>query len=87
MFRIETTALAARDAEQFKTAFYRFLETNPPPLEEAAWLEVRSVDGGERHSALLWSQEAADAFRVYAANLRFDRRRPVRVGRFDDLHL
>ena len=87
MFRIETAALGVRDAEHFKTAFYRFLETNPPPIEEAAWLEVRAVDGGERHAALLWSQDAADAFKAYAAKLRFDGARPVRVGRFDDLGL
>lgn len=87
MFRIETTALADRDAEQFKTAFYRFLETNPPPIEEAAWLEVSAVEGGERHAALLWSQEAADAFELYAARQRYDGPRPMRVRRFDDLGL
>ena len=87
MFRIETPPLAGREAEQFKTAFYRFLETNPPPMEEAAWLEVRAVDGGERHAALLWSQEAVDAFRAYAARTPAPIRRPMRISRFDDLGL
>ena len=87
MFRIETPPLARQEAETFKRAFYRFLESNPPPMEEAAWLEVRSVDGGERHAALLWSSEAADAFRAYAAGMRAENHRPMRISRFDDLGL
>lgn len=87
MFRIETPPLARQEAEHFKAVFYRFLETNPPPMEEAAWLEVRSVDGGERHAALLWSQDAVDAFHAYAAGMRGDSRRPMRIRRFDDLAL
>jgi hypothetical protein len=87
MFRIETASLREREAERFKTAFYRFLETNPPPRDEAAWLEAQVVEGEERQTALLWSQEAADAFRTYAANFQSFGLSPRRVGRFDDLGL
>lgn len=87
MFRFETPPLATHDAEQFKTAFYRFLEANPPPVEEAAWLEVRMVDGGECHAAQLWSQEAVDSFKLYAGRAAADRQRPLRFRRFDDLGL
>jgi hypothetical protein len=87
MFRIETPPLARHEAERFKTAFYRFLETNPPPMEEAAWLEVRAVDGGERHAALLWSQDAADAFEAYTARVPARAPWPTRIRRFDDLGL
>lgn len=87
MFRIETPPMACHEAERFKSAFYRFLESNPPPMEEAAWLEVRSVDGGERHAAQFWSQDAADAFTVYAAGPRPEQPRTVLHTRFDDLGL
>lgn len=87
MFRIETPPLARHEAERFKAAFYRFLETNPPPMEEAAWLEVRAVDGGERHAALLWSQDAVDAFEAYTARTSARSHRRMRIGRFDDLGL
>lgn len=85
MFRIETETLRGREAERFKTAFYRFIETNPPPADEAAWLEAQVVEGEERQAALLWSQEAADAFRTYAARFQTFGVNPRRVGRFDDL--
>jgi hypothetical protein len=87
MFRFDTPPLAKPEAERFQAAFYRFLEANPPPIEEAAWLEVRSDGGGERHAAQLWSQDAVDAFRAYAASMRVGGQRPVRVARFDDLGL
>jgi hypothetical protein len=87
MFRIETATVRTRDAERFKTAFYRFLEAHPPPAEEAAWLEAWLVEGEARQVALLWSQEAADAFRAYAANYPQSAARPMRIGRFDDLGL
>lgn len=87
MFRFETPPLTTSDAERFKAAFYRFLESNPPPMDEAAWLEVRSVDGGEQHAALFWSQDAIDAFRAYAVNNRVGPNRPMRISRFDDLGL
>ena len=87
MFRIETPPMACHEAERFKSAFYRFLESNPPPMEEAAWLEVQSVDGGERHAALFWSQDAVDAFRIYAAHARPGQPRAVRRSQFDDLGL
>jgi hypothetical protein len=87
MFRFETPPLANPDAERFKAAFYRFLESNPPPMDEAAWLEVRSVEGGEQHAALFWSQDAIDAFRAYTVNNRVEPHRSMRLSRFDDLGL
>ena len=85
MFRIETASLREREAERFKTAFYRFLETNPPPQDEAAWLEAQVVEGQERQIALLWSQEAADSFRTYAANFQSLGATPRWAERFDGL--
>lgn len=87
MFRFETPPLTRLEAERFKAAFYRFLETNAPPMEEAAWLEVRAAEGGERHAAQLWSQDAVDAFRAHMAGMWAGNHRPMRIGRFDDLVL
>jgi protein subunit release factor A len=56
-------------------------------MDEAAWLEVRAVDGGEQHAALFWSQDAIDAFRAYANDNRVGPNRPMRISRFDDLGL
>lgn len=84
MSDIETVSSEGYDPERFQTAFYRFLETCPPPSDEAAWL--RPTGGGlERNPvATLWSREAGDNFRSYLA-VHGNRIRPrVRYSRFDD---
>lgn len=87
MFRNGTVVSDGHDAECFKTAFYRFLETNPPPIDEAAWLESRMGGKNEPPIAIMWSQEAAEAFRCYLAIYTLPSKRPMRFSRFDDLRL
>lgn len=87
MFGNGTVVSDGHDAERFKTAFYRFLEANPPPIDEAAWLEGRLAGETEPPVAILWSQEAANAFRSYLAAYKLPSRPPMRFSRFDDLNL
>lgn len=70
------------DAERFKTAFYRFLEINPAPARDAAWLKLAQ---GEPVRAVLWSRMAAESFRSFLADYRLHRQHSPRFARFDDL--
>ena len=70
------------DTERFKTAFYRFLETSPPPALGVARL---TQTRGEPVRALLWNRTAADAFRSFLADFRLHPQHTPRFARFDDL--
>lgn len=82
MYEIDTVVADDGDAERFKTAFYRFLEINPAPRSGAAYLKVTQ---GEPVRAVLWSRNAADAFRSFLTAYRLHRQQTLRFVRFDDL--
>jgi hypothetical protein len=82
MYEIDTVVVDDGDTERFKTAFYRFLEINPAPSSDSAWLKLAQ---GEPVRAVLWSDEAADAFRTFLADYRLHRQQTLRFVRFDDL--
>ena len=82
MCEIDTVVADDGDTERFKTAFYRFLEINPAPNAQAAWLKAAQ---GEPVRAVLWSAKAADAFRIFLAEYRLHRQQSPRFVRFDDL--
>ncbi len=85
MYESETVVAECDDAKRFRAAFYRFIELNPPPKEEAAWLKW--VAPGMPPAAVLWSRQAAEDFRTFLIAFKKSNGRTGRVNRFDDLWL
>ena len=65
MFKSDTPALNESERDRFETAFYRFLELNDPPTDEAAWLECVVEADGERLVAQFWDPDVALRFEDY----------------------
>lgn len=74
MHSIELTVAAGREAEQFHTAVYRFIELKGS-LESAPSIMIRSetVGGEERKVVTLWSEVATVDFRRFWQDFKVNR--------------
>jgi hypothetical protein len=70
MSKFGTSATSERERERFQTAFYRFLELNDPPTDEAAWLESIVEQDGEHLVAQFWCPDVALRFEEYLATFK-----------------
>ncbi len=80
MCQNDTVVADDGDTERFKTAFYRFLEINCAPTRDAARLTLAQ---GEPVRAVLWSRDAADAFRSFLTDYRMHRQHTPPFHRVD----
>ena len=80
MFIVEVYLPAGREAEQFNTAVYRFIELHLPCIGDDHTVVLESFPQGsvERKRVTLWSAAAARKFRRFWRNFIADQDRGPR---------